>query len=39
MEKKKKGKSALNNADLEDGEATSWYWAATRFTEITTSKG
>ena len=23
MEKKKKGKSALNNADL----ATSWYWA------------
>ena len=30
MEKKKKGKSALNNADLEEGEATSWYWAANK---------
>ena len=30
MEKKKKGKSPLNNADLEEGEATSWYWAANK---------
>lgn len=30
METEKKGKSALNSADLEDGEATSWYWAANK---------
>lgn len=30
METEKKGKSALNNADLEEGEATSWYWAANK---------
>ena len=30
METEKKGKSALNSADLEDGEATSWYWTANK---------
>ena len=33
METEKKGRSALNNADLEEGEATSWYWTANKVHE------
>lgn len=33
METEKKSKSALNNADLEEGEATRWYWAANKVHE------
>ena len=33
MEMEKKSKSALNGADLEEGEATSWYWAANKVHE------
>ena len=33
METEKKSKSALDNADLEEGEATSWYWTANKVHE------
>lgn len=39
METEKKGKSTVNNADLEKGEATSWYWAANKVHEDNDNKG